>query len=558
MEFLDARRLTGPSLLADTPGAILDVACDAKDAEALVPVWTANVERMLEDLGWDDSNLSLTYLAGGVSLFFTAPIDALYAASELNEWAWAASEAELNGTEAPDYDEALAAIKAALAEEANPELLAFEAAAGEHDVTFLWDDDFVSIGLGKHSQTWPVRELPDLDTIDWSQHGDVPIGLVTGTNGKTTTVRLATHIMRSAEQNVGLSSTDWIAVNDNILDRGDWSGPGGARTVLREQNVDVAILESARGGLLRRGLGVNAADVALITNIAEDHLGDFGSQNLAELLDIKWIVSRAVVGYGKLILNADDKLLVSKADRYPGELIWFSLQADNPIVEQHVAAGGTAFVLDEPDLVMLSGTSRDEICASSDIAITLNGAARHNVANALAAAALTMSLGADLQDVRSGLMSISQDDNPGRCNIYDLDGRKVLVDFAHNPHAMQALFGMAEALPAKRRTLCFGQAGDRPDRAIRELARDAWAIGLDQVIVSELAQYHRGREAGDVFAIIKDELLEAGATEDQILHFDEETESLAAALEWAKPGDLVIMLALGGAATIQSLLTPES
>ena len=558
MEFLDARRLTGPSLLADTPGAVLDVACDAKDAEALVPVWTAHVERMLEDLGWDDSNLSLTYLAGGVSLFFTAPIDALYAASELNEWAWAASEAELNGTPAPDYDEALAAIKASLAEEANPELLAFAAAAAEYDVTFLWDDDFVSIGLGKHSQTWPVRELPDLDSIDWSQHGDVPIGLVTGTNGKTTTVRLATHIMRSAEKNVGLSSTDWIAVNDNILDRGDWSGPGGARTVLREQNVDVAILESARGGLLRRGLGVNAADVALITNIAEDHLGDFGSQNLAELLDIKWIVSRAVVGFGKLILNADDKLLVSKADRYPGELIWFSLHADNPIVEQHVAAGGTAFVLDEPDLVMLSGDSRDEICASSDIAITLNGAARHNVANALAAAALTMGLGADLQDVRSGLMSITQDDNPGRCNIYDLDGRKVLVDFAHNPHAMQALFGMAEALPAKRRALCFGQAGDRPDRAIRELARDAWSIGLDQVIVSELAEYHRGREAGEVFAVIKDELMEVGATDDQILHFDEESESLAAALEWAEPGDLVIMLALGGAAKIQPLLTANS
>ena len=558
MEFLDARRLTGPSLLADVPGAILDVACDGKEAETLVPIWTRHVERMLEDLGWDDSNLSLTYLSAGVSLFFTAPIDALYAASELNEWAWAASEAEIKGTIEPDYQEALAAIRAAIAEEANPDLLQFEAAAESNECTFLWDDDEVSIGLGKHSQTWPVRELPDLNSLDWSKHGNVPIGLVTGTNGKTTTVRLATHIMRTAEKNVGLSSTDWIAVNDKILDRGDWSGPGGARAVLREQSVDVAILESARGGLLRRGLGVNAADVALITNIAEDHLGDFGSQNLAELMDIKWIVSRAVIGYGKLILNADDKLLVSKADRYPGDIIWFSLHADNEKIEQHVAAGGTAFVLDEPDLVMLAGDSRDDICSPSDIAITLDGAARHNVANCLAAAALTMSLGADLQDVRSGLMSMSQDDNPGRCNVHDIDGYKVLVDFAHNPHAMQALFGLAQALPAKRRVLCFGQAGDRPDQAIRELARDAWAIGLDKVIVSELADYHRGRGEGEVFAIIKDELLQQGASADQVEHFDEETESLAAAMEWAGAGDLVIMLALGGAAKIQSLLTPKT
>ncbi|MGI9220199.1 MAG: Mur ligase family protein [Woeseiaceae bacterium] len=557
MEFLDARRLTGPSLLADLPGAILDVACDAKEAEALVPAWTRHVERMLEDLDWDDSQLSLTYLSGGLSLFFSAPIDALYAASEINEWAWAACDAELNGAVEPDYEVSLAAIRASIVEEANPDLLRFEAEAAAHDCTFLWDDDEVSIGLGKYSQTWPVRELPDLDTLDWSQHGDVPIGLVTGTNGKTTTVRLATHIMRSAEQNVGLSSTDWIAVNDRIIDRGDWSGPGGARAVLREQSIDVGILESARGGLLRRGLGVNVADVALITNIAEDHLGDFGSQNLAELMDIKWIVSRAVVGYGKLILNADDRLLVSKADRYPGEIVWFSLQADNSLVQQHVAAGGTAFVLDEPDLVMLAGDSRDVICSPSDIAITLNGAARHNVANCLAAAALTTNLGADLQDVRSGLMSITQDDNPGRCNVYDIDGFKVLVDFAHNPHAMQALFGMAQGLPAKRRVLCFGQAGDRPDKAIRELARDAFAIGLDKVIVSELADYHRGREAGEVFSIIKDELLLCGAKEEQILHFEEETESLAAAMDWAEAGDLVIMLALGGAAKIQSVLASK-
>jgi len=554
MEFLDARRLTGPSLLADVPGAILDVACTAADADRLIPVWIRHVERMLVDLDWTDSEFSSVKLSGGVSLFFSAAIDALYAASEINEWAWAACDAELNGADEPDYEETLATIRASIAEEANPALLLLEAKSAEHEITFLWDDDEASIGLGRYSQTWPVRELPNLESLVWSEHGDVPIGLVTGTNGKTTTVRIATHILRSAKKNVGLSSTDWIAVNDKILDRGDWSGPGGARAVLREQSVDVAILESARGGLLRRGLGVNVADVALITNIAEDHLGDFGSHNLAELMDIKWIVSRAVVGQGRLILNADDALLVAKASSYAGEIVWFSLDAENPILEKHVAAGGTGFVLDGDELLQVSGETRDIICLSTDIEITLNGAARHNVANSLAAAALAYCLGASFEEIRAGLMTMSQDDNPGRCNVYDVDGRKVLVDFAHNPHAMQALFDMAQAIPAERRALCFGQAGDRPEHAIRELARAAWSIGLDKVVVSELADYHRGREAGEVFSIIKDELSQSGADATQIEHFDEETDSLTAAMKWSKPGDLIIMLALGGAAKIHTLL----
>ncbi len=198
-------------------------------------------------------------------------------------------------------------LLASAEEEANLDLMALIADAKQHGKTLLWDDDEVSIGLGSGSETWAVRETPD--DLDWDKFHDVPIGLVTGTNGKTTSVRLATHIARAAGKNVGLSSTDWIAVNDRVIDRGDWSGPGGARAVLREQDVDIAILESARGGLLRRGLGVDRADAALITNIAEDHLGDFGSQNLAELLDIKWIVSRAVRKSGPLILNADDALL---------------------------------------------------------------------------------------------------------------------------------------------------------------------------------------------------------------------------------------------------------
>ena len=219
MEFLDARRLTGPSLLFDGPAAIIDVACTADERDRLARAWRGHVERMHKKLGWSVPEFSCKSLAGGVSLAFTAAIDALYAASEINEWAWSECDAKFNGADAPDFDSFFTALQLSIAEEANAELLAMQSEAGDRNVTFLWDDDEVSLGLGRSSRTWPVRELPAPESIDWNQFSDVPIGLVTGTNGKTTTVRLATHVLCGADFNVGLSSTDWIAVNDRIIDR---------------------------------------------------------------------------------------------------------------------------------------------------------------------------------------------------------------------------------------------------------------------------------------------------------------------------------------------------
>jgi len=552
MEFLDARRLTGPSLLFDGPAAILDVAATASEIDEFEPAWERAVRRMLTEFDWPEPEFREHRLSGGVSVAFTVPIDSLYAASMINEWAYAEVAAAMGEGDAPDYAEGLAAAREAYADEVNPGLLALEAAAAERGVSFLWDDDEVSLGLGKYSTTWPVKALPAPAAIDWSGFGDVPIGIVTGTNGKTTTVRLAQHILMDAGRTVGLSSTDWIAVDHDIIDRGDWSGPGGARTVLRQPGIDTAVLEAARGGLLRRGLGVSQADAALITNISEDHLGDFGSQTVAELLDVKWVISRAVREHGRLVLNADDARLVAKARTYPGEIVWFSTERDD--LDGLPGRSVALFFRRGDELLVLEDTATTVFADVRDVPLTMQGIARHNVANALAAAALTWCLGASLGEIGRGLASMSQDENPGRCNLYELNGRRVLIDFAHNPAAMQALFAMAESIPAARRVLCFGQAGDRPDSLIEELTRDAFAIGLERVIVSELAQYHRGRGRGDVYRIIRGELLRLGMAADDVDHHDEELESLDAALAWAAEGDLVIMLALGASRAVRARL----
>lgn len=554
MEFLEARRLTGPNVLWDKESAILDVSCSVAEADRLIPYCENQVRLMLDAVGWQDESITHARLAGGISIAFSAPIDALYGASEIAEWAWACCDAEFNGAPAPDFATTVTEITNAIAAEINPPLLALEQAAITKNVSFLWDDDEVSVGLGSGSETWPFRELPAPDEVDWSSKHDIPVGIVTGTNGKTTTVRIVKHILQSAGKNVGLSCTDWISVNDRIIDRDDWSGPGGARMVLRQKDVDVAILETARGGLLRRGLGIDTANAALITNIAEDHLGDFGSQSLDELLNIKWVVSHAVATTGHLILNADDELLVKKSGEFSGSIIWFSLSDNNPVVRAHIETGGVAFVYSGEDLVRLEGSQREVICAARDIPITLDAAAAHNIANSLGAAALAEQLGMSLAEISAGLITMSQDANPGRSNLYSANGFKVLVDFAHNPEAMQALFSMASAIPARRTTLCFAQAGDRTDKQIKELARSAWSIGLDIANIAELETYARGRAHGEVFAIIRDELLNCGAREDQIRYFQTESESFDAALEWAQEGDLVVILDLARDSNVQEKL----
>ena len=546
MRQIDARRLTGRSLLWDYPGAVVDVEFDTGDVpERIVASWLANARAMLDELGWTDEETCAHRFSYGASLAISAPIDRLYAATEVVEWATAAT---LGTPDAETRSAAAARIAAAAKEESNCALLALEAAAAAHGVPFLSDDDEVSIGLGRGSATWPVDEIPE--SIDWDRIGSVPTAMITGTNGKTTTVRMLTRIVRAAGLTAGLSSTDWISVNDEIVDRGDYSGPGGARTVLRHPDVDVAILETARGGLLRRGLGIGRVDAALITNIGEDHLGDFGSRSIDELLDVKWVVTRALDKYSRLVLNADDPRLVEKAKTASVPLIWFSRDAAHPVIERHRAAGETTVTVRDGVIVVSTDGAETGLVRVDEIPVTMGGIAAHNVSNALGAVGVATALGLPSDAIAGGLASMRDSDNPGRCNLFHVDGVDVLLDFAHNPDGMAAIFDIAAHHPAKRRALCFAQAGDRTDEQIRELARSAWAIGLDRIVLSELGEYRRGREPGEVCGILRDALLGAGADEAQISVNELELQSLEEALDWAERGDLVIMLGLADQAEL--------
>ena len=541
MELLDCRRLTGPNLLWDRPSVMLDIACNREQAPTIQSRLKAQILSLHERLAWSAPAFSAKDRVGGLSLVFDGPIDRLYAGIALGEAAW-----QCCTDASADLDALIEAITERAAEEANPALLALRSAATCHQAPFLWDDDEVSIGFGKSARTWPSGALPPTDAIDWTRPERIPIALITGTNGKTTTARMCARILRAAGHSVGLSSTEGIWINDQALDDGDYAGPGGARMILRHPEASAAVLETARGGLLRRGLGLEAADAALITNIAADHLGDFGSRTLAELLEIKWIISRAVQRNGTLILNADDPLLVEQARQHAGRISWFSLDPERRSAE---------FRPEDGWLIRDHDGSRQRLCRIDDMPLALGGAARHNVANALAAAAVCWSLGVDAEHIALGLTGMQQTDNPGRGNLYQVNGVSVFVDFAHNPHAMAAIAGLTAALPAKRRLLAFAQAGDRTDALLRESARCGWELAPDRVIISELAKYARGRSHGEVFAILRDELLRCGCRHEEILHVETETEALDQALAWAQPGDLLVMLVLGEGPAIRARLS---
>ena len=534
---VDSRRVPGVSVFGREPGAVLDVKLEGDDPARVVAAWERQARLVLEAVGWSASSLRTRSSGPDLSLFLTAPRDALYAATEVNELAWECARAVLAGDELPEISPALTDLTRSIDEERSPRLLALADAAEERGVACLPDDREVSIGMGEGSLTYPVDAIPDPGEIDWTAVRDVPVVLVTGTNGKTTTARLLGAIVAAHGPTPGISTTDGLKVGREAIGSGDYSGPEGARRILRDRRVSCAILETARGGIQRRGLALSRADAAAITNVAEDHLGEFGMHTLDDILDVKLVVAAALGPRGRLIVNADDGKLLARARAVGAELASFSLDPEVP------RERGVAAWVEEGRIVLARGGAVVPLTPVEDIPATFGGLARHNVANALAAALLAVALGVPDDAIVRGLRTFASgpEENPGRANLLSVGGVRVLVDFAHNPHGMEALVAFARALPASRRLVVIGQAGDRDDEAVRAMARAAWGLAPDVVVIKEMAAFLRGREPGEIPKILDDELRRQGASPSQIVHAASEVDAVERALAWAKDGDLLVL-----------------
>lgn len=374
----------------------------------------------------------------------------------------------------------------------------------------------------------------------------IPIFAITGTNGKTTTVRMVAKILAEAGKRVGFTTTTGVYVGGRKQVASDASGPQSARMILRNPTVDAAVFETARGGILREGLGFDACDVGAVLNVTADHLGMKDIHSVEDLARVKSVVTESVKRSGYSILNADDPLTVKLARHARGRLVWFSGSAGaverNPI-RDHVADGGMAVVCGSNSILFYKDGERFPVLPASEIPATLGGAAEFNTLNALAAVAMTAAYGIALPTIAAGLAAFKPnfEDSPGRLNIVEAHGVKIVVDYAHNPAALDALSVLLEKLrPEGGRILgMIGLPGDRRDSDLRDVGAQGARI-FDEIMFRE-GPDNRGRAIGAINALMMEGALGAGKDPASIHSLANEHDATDCCLERARPGDIVVL-----------------
>ncbi|WP_412062378.1 Mur ligase family protein [Rubrivirga sp. IMCC45206] len=547
MSPLDSRRQTGAGYLLDGPGAALDARVPEPQRAAAADAWRRHARALCDALGWADAPLVVREFPRGLSLALGAPVDRLYTATDLNEAAWDAARAEVTGAPPEARSAVVARLRASAADEADPPLAALIAEAERRAVPLVWDDDAITVGLGARGQTFAPDALPDPAAVDWDAVAAIPTALVTGTNGKSTTTRILAGMGRAAGHTVGFSTTDAVTVGDEVVERGDFSGPLGARAVMRDERVTMAVCESARGGLLRRGVPVPIVTAAALTNVAADHLGDYGVETVAALADAKLVVAKALMAGGTLVAPADEPEATAAVLRQRDALLargvrlaWTALDpgADAP--------DGLAATVRDGQIALRGDDGWRAVCPVDAIPAALGGAARHVVRNALTASALAAALGLSDDAIAAGLRTFKSDetDNPGRANRFRVGGATVVVDYAHNAHGLAAIADLAAHWDADRRVVLFGSAGDRSDDDLAAMADGLVRLRPDRVVLVDIPGYLRGRERGDVPALLRRFLTERGVPADACTVLADPIAGTRDILDRLAPGDLAILLAL--------------
>jgi cyanophycin synthetase len=375
---------------------------------------------------------------------------------------------------------------------------------------------------------------------------DIPVISVTGTNGKTSTVRLLAHLVRCAGKRVAYSSTDGVYRDDEVLvEEGDYSGFGGAARAL-EQRPDIAVLETARGGILLRGIGVLHNDVTVVTNISEDHLGLRGIHTLDQLAEVKASVTKITRPEGWVILNADDPRVLAMRRGASGRPWLCSTDPAHPAIRETLAEGGRATTVLDGWLTVLADSDARSLLLLEDVPMTIAGVSTPNVRNVMSATAAALAIGLPERAVVRGLKSFVLDPerNPGRANLFELDGRVVVIDYAHNEAGMIGLIELCAGVrrPGHEIWLAICTAGDRTDEILHAFAYRA-ARGSDHLAFAELLGYLRGRERGDVLARLRAGAIDGGMQELDV--FPDEVGALRHMLRSSRRGDVVAVTALG-------------
>ncbi len=540
-----SRRLVGPNLFFNETGVVLDVPLKTEQEE-LVKIWQTNCERLLPLLGLSEYKLAHKIYSEGLRLAFTAPCDILLASCDVIDYTWQAACYELSNHKVLALDESQKAnLLDAIQEEQNLAYRILYANAKSHGLNIFREKDhaYVGSGIGRYKLSLLTD---DYLSLPWQEIYDIPQVIVTGTNGKTTTVRLTNFICQHAGKISGYASTDWVAINGEILDRGDYSGPTGHQFVLTNPSVEVAILESARGGLLKRGLIETQVSAATVTNISYDHMGEDGVETLNDLFDAKCIVYRALAKENSFaIINLDDLLLQQLVVELSAPKIIVSQSEITSKILNQLTANDYACYVAENSFIWWHQGKAKSLVRLNDVPLTMNGHAKHNIENTLHAIALAFCLGISFEKIIAALCVYQNTDkeNQGRANIYTLkSGAKVIIDFAHNPAGFEAILSLAQAYQTKegKLSLLFGTTGDRInliDASSKIIAK----YKPHEIVIKELKKYLRGANEGEIPMQIAASLVRFGQEKDTIRLVEDELSGAKSVLPQLQQGDVCVL-----------------
>ncbi len=385
----------------------------------------------------------------------------------------------------------------------------------------------------------------------------IPIVAITGTNGKTTVTRLISHVFSESGLKVGTTTTGGIQIDGKTVIKGDTTGPASARTVLSDPSVEIAVLETARGGIVRRGLGYDWSDVGVVTNIQSDHIGQDGIENIDDIIRIKSLIPERVREGGTLVLNADDENVIRMMEnprlmRSDRRLVYFSLSAHNLLVRRHLSEGGRAYVLEEGYLQEIERSSQTKIAKVDEIPITVNGTAGFQIANALAAAAACRAENISFETIKKAFLSFHPaDHNSGRANLFRVGKGYAMVDYGHNPAAFRAICEMAGNWRGRRVTGVLSLPGDRKDEILKE---SGTIIGdsFDQVYLREDRDL-RGRKPGEATALIR-HIIKTSSPSTNVHEIANELSAVRAAVENMIENEIIVIFYDNDPTSVTSLL----
>lgn len=539
-------RLLGQSRFFSVAGAVMDISISSENNQKIADLYVNELDKILSKLSIKDYEIKSLVFPEGINVAVRYPYDLLMTACEILDWVWLEIVDFLDQNLQIRTKKGINIFSQMIEENQRIILRKIYNKAQEKKVNFFIHQDWIVLGSGVNQFRIKQNKITKLSDIPWKKVSNVPTILITGTNGKTTTTRLTEFICRKSGLKSGYCSTDWVIVNGRKVAEGDLSGPTGHQYVMMHPKLEVAVLEAARGGIVKRGLTPNYASIATVTNIAYDHIGQNGINTLADLANAKGVVYDALSDDGIAIVNLDDKHIMALEIKTRKSYI--STKLSEVEIVKYLTNDNYVVYIDNDVITLQTLMQKYSLNNIKEIPLTVHGLAKYNYENALHAVALSYGIGIKIDDIKFGLRKFGADDksNFGRWNYYKSKYHgHMVIDIAHNPAGLENILSLATGFKklhglTGRIILMYGNTADRRD-TIPEISSIINKYNVDFVVIKEFQESLRGSELGEMPQVFYDELVKQGYSSEKIKVIPNEYEATEYILTMTKPDDFTLL-----------------